>query len=1333
MQAAAGLAAAHEQGLVHRDVKPANILLEHGIERAVLTDFGLARAADDVTLMRWGIVAGTPQYMSPEQARGEPLDGRSDLFSLGCVLYEMATGISPFRSDSMLATMRKLVDETPQSMATFNPELPPWFVAIVEKLLEKDPARRFSSAAEVSQLLEGCLAHLQQPTNVPLPEGLPADTVTKRTNRGSGIGRRPFRWIGGIVALLLLTIGAVGAFLFATGDPPDIAGEWTGKDWGSVVLKQSDGGEITGTYTDVFGTEPGKIELKWSRIERRFNGIWNEGKDRYGKISIRLLNDEIRGGWTTNRKAKINGGTPELADLLWVRPKSNAAAKDDAGKSRDSDKETTSVNWTFGPVKNLMMFTTSSNLSSDALRLSDGHLFNFPKKAADKKENDGEPTREELEKWLAETRVNFVIDYHKQTDQWELKLRNVRFAQLTDDDWKTLDAKELQSRFSILKWNTPENGEAEQKESGFYSIKFSRGITPPMTFAFETDDGVRGVFQFVATNITSTGVNAIMRLKLLRPMVASRGQVEGDETASNSPNDPAQAGWSFGTAKNAGLNRAGLGQGREVLRLRDGEIFSVPKTFSFEKSGNGSMTLEEQRKWLDEKNVNLAYDYDPQAREWEMKFRNLRYCEISHDDFRTLTARQFYDRLSEIDWKSTDDGDNSVKKGGFYSWKVLDPPAMAFQTAEGQYGILAITRSTETTTTAADGKPAKNRNMIGLQYRLLDEVRRPSAGHGDSDRNPPATSPTKSPTTKLTFGPVIEHALNDIAVDFKVGPPPMLNLETGEELTPPDGMHEFDQAKGWAQAHGADIIACRDGGGRGLRIIDGLAIQPASWDASAKEVVEAISNTESGLESYKNAIPGFQDPREPGFANLWVSDKDKTTFFIKTRGGSIGILQITEAIDGPTNFIPQPVTPHRILFRYKLLRPTTPKHEKLDGTGGIHTDLGRENSIADTVLQFTTRAEWDPIGKDQPPLTEDELRGAIYSLAHTENDRFSTDEKQELEKAAAIGVLPKDWQLEVFTKIGGALGERLQGWMIYLSRQRPDSKQGFLVRQQLLSLLDEDGNPAPLPATRKFNQADDGATPLAAAINGFNAAHHTVRNVRQKPLTEEEVVAGIRWWKTRRNDAPVTNGEFAQFQKIADTRELPKGAEFEVIPDFIHGDGTEHFIWSVRIKMPREAKAGWTYAYEIRRQYVHSEGIDDVQRKAESIAWGPAATNGLQAGVRLEPHQENYSTGQQVTPIFYYRNAGKTALRTSFPRLMTHSYYKKVIAVDKDGKPIAIDQDPNPTGPVGWIEELLRPGAARNQGIADHAGRHRSRRCQGGNSGGARTIAANSFRTFRHG
>lgn len=172
MQAADGLAAAHAQGLIHRDIKPANILLEKGVERAVLTDFGLARAADDVSMTRQGIIAGTPEYMSPEQARGEPLDGRSDLFSLGCVLYEMATGVSPFRTDSTMATLRRIVDEQPPAMSSLVPELPPWFCHIVERLLSKDPSQRFASASDVKQLLAECLSHLQQPSSVSLPDSL---------------------------------------------------------------------------------------------------------------------------------------------------------------------------------------------------------------------------------------------------------------------------------------------------------------------------------------------------------------------------------------------------------------------------------------------------------------------------------------------------------------------------------------------------------------------------------------------------------------------------------------------------------------------------------------------------------------------------------------------------------------------------------------------------------------------------------------------------------------------------------------------------------------------------------------------------------------------------------------------------------------------------------------------------------------------------------------------------------------------------------------------------------------------------------------------------------
>ena len=92
IQIAAGLTAAHAQGLVHRDIKPANILLENGVERVLITDFGLARAVDDASFTRSCFIAGTPEYMAPEQANGESVDHRIDLFSLGSVMYAMCTG-----------------------------------------------------------------------------------------------------------------------------------------------------------------------------------------------------------------------------------------------------------------------------------------------------------------------------------------------------------------------------------------------------------------------------------------------------------------------------------------------------------------------------------------------------------------------------------------------------------------------------------------------------------------------------------------------------------------------------------------------------------------------------------------------------------------------------------------------------------------------------------------------------------------------------------------------------------------------------------------------------------------------------------------------------------------------------------------------------------------------------------------------------------------------------------------------------------------------------------------------------------------------------------------
>jgi serine/threonine-protein kinase len=222
-QAAAGLAAAHAQGLIHRDVKPANLLLEDGLAKVKITDFGLARMADDVGLTRAGVVAGTPEYMAPEQARGEVVDHRADLFSLGSVLYACCTGRAPFRGATPLAVLRRVSDETPAPIRSLNPEVPAWLEALVARLLAKEPAQRFQGAAEVATLLERYLAHLRQPATVPAPE-LPPPAAEGRPGlpeprpRTGPVGRALQRlWLP---ALLLLTVLGLSLFLAAQLLPP---------------------------------------------------------------------------------------------------------------------------------------------------------------------------------------------------------------------------------------------------------------------------------------------------------------------------------------------------------------------------------------------------------------------------------------------------------------------------------------------------------------------------------------------------------------------------------------------------------------------------------------------------------------------------------------------------------------------------------------------------------------------------------------------------------------------------------------------------------------------------------------------------------------------------------------------------------------------------------------------------------------------------------------------------------------------------------------------------------------------------------------------------------
>ena len=194
LQIAEALIAAHKQGIIHRDIKPANILIDEGGHRVMLSDFGLARVLDDASMTASGMVAGTPNYMSPEQARGESVDARSDLYSLGAVLYTMATGHPPVRGDSPLAVLRRVTEEKPKVVHDLNEAMPAWLDRLIGQFLAKSTDRRIASAEEAAELLRGCLAHLRAPARMSLPTGL----------------ARPTRWrtVIGVCLLASLILGA---------------------------------------------------------------------------------------------------------------------------------------------------------------------------------------------------------------------------------------------------------------------------------------------------------------------------------------------------------------------------------------------------------------------------------------------------------------------------------------------------------------------------------------------------------------------------------------------------------------------------------------------------------------------------------------------------------------------------------------------------------------------------------------------------------------------------------------------------------------------------------------------------------------------------------------------------------------------------------------------------------------------------------------------------------------------------------------------------------------------------------------------------------------------
>ncbi|MBI1323098.1 protein kinase [bacterium] len=322
IQIAEGLAAIHARDLVHRDLKPANILIERQSERIRITDFGVAQAVDEPHSTQFGLIAGTPAYMSPEQAEGLSVDHRGDLFSLGSVLYAMCTGRPPFEGKTIVGVIRQVCDQKPKPVREWNPAVPSDLSDIIARLHERNPADRPQSAAVVSAELKALKERLSRTDELAEKQVVESSFPRRRRLLGFGPRARHAATMGLFVALIMGGAEATGVTDFHGTVVRMLIPE------GTLVVEVDDPNVhvtlegtdlvITGAGAQEIRLKPGSYQLKTSRdgkvIRQELVTVRREGKQIVRVSNEPMPAPEIAPDWE-----KFVAGMPPEAQVEAVR------------------------------------------------------------------------------------------------------------------------------------------------------------------------------------------------------------------------------------------------------------------------------------------------------------------------------------------------------------------------------------------------------------------------------------------------------------------------------------------------------------------------------------------------------------------------------------------------------------------------------------------------------------------------------------------------------------------------------------------------------------------------------------------------------------------------------------------------------------------------------------------------------------------------------------------------------------------------------------------------------------------------------------------------------